>query len=417
MAPRASARWSRCRAVGDRQRVERARVLVRPPDDLDLHVLVERLVLGILAAVFRGGLFDVLVRTVSLVGVAMPIFFLALLSIDIFYVRLGIAPEPSRLSFDLTQPPRLTGLLTIDSLAAGQFSTFLDALAQFALPALVLATWSIGLLVRITRTSMLSVMHQDFLRTARARGARSFYVVRRHAFKNALIPVVGIIGLSYGDLLSGSIRIETMFSWAGIGRYAYTAALHADFAAIIAVSLVIAVAYTDVGAAPMIAIPRRRGVSPVLSRLAAAGLKALFLLRAPQKSIGLGIILLYVVLAFSAPLWVTADPLAQDVAHRLSPPSVTHPFGTDVLGRDIFSRVVYGGRISIPAALAVVAAGAVIGTAIGSAAGFLGGVLDEILMRITDMVLAFPVLVLAMAVAAAFGASVLHGILALVAVW
>ena len=93
---------------------------------------------------------------------------------------------------------------------------------------------------------MLSVMHQDFLRTARAKGARGFYVIRHHAFKNALIPVVTVVGLSYGDLLSGSILIETIFSWAGIGRYAYTAATHADFPAIIGVALVIAFAYTIV---------------------------------------------------------------------------------------------------------------------------------------------------------------------------
>lgn len=141
------------------------------------------------------------------------------------------------------------------------------------------------------------------------------------------------------------------------------------------------------------------------------------LLRAPQIAIGLAIILTYVALAFTAPLWVGADPLAQAVGIRLSPPSMAHLFGTDVLGRDVFSRVVYGGRISIPAAFAVVISGAVIGTAIGSAAGMVGGVLDEVLMRITDMILAFPVLVLAMAVAAAFGPSVFHGVLALVTVW
>jgi peptide/nickel transport system permease protein len=202
--------------------------------------------LGIIAATMQGGLIDFAVRMVSLIGVAMPIFFLALLSIDIFYVKLGIAPEPSRLSFLLSPPPRVTGLVIVDSVIAGDFSTFLDAIAHILLPASVLATWSIGLLVRITRTSMLSVMHQDFLRTARAKGARGFYVIRHHAFKNALIPVVTVVGLSYGDLLSGSILIETIFSWAGIGRYAYTAATHADFPAIIGVALVIAFAYTIV---------------------------------------------------------------------------------------------------------------------------------------------------------------------------
>ena len=205
--------------------------------------------LGIFAAMVRGGVIDFLIRMLSLAGVAMPIFFLGLLSISVFYTWLGIAPEPSRLSFLISPPPRVTGLLTVDSLIAGQFPTFLNALAHLVLPALVLATWSIGLIVRITRTSMLSVIHQDFLRTARARGARSFYVMRRHALRNALIPVLAVIGLSYGDLLSGSILIETMFSWAGIGRYVYAAATHADFPAIIGVALVIAAAYTIVNLA------------------------------------------------------------------------------------------------------------------------------------------------------------------------
>jgi len=200
--------------------------------------------LGILAAVKRGGTIDFLVRMISLVGVAMPIFFLALASISIFYVQLGLAPSPSRLSLLATPPPRVTGLYTIDSLLAGQFSTFLDACAHLVLPALVLASWSIGLLLRITRAAMLSVLHQDFLRTARAKGAREFYVIRRHALRNALIPVVTIIGLSYGDLLSGSILIETIFAWPGIGRYAYTAAAEADFPAIIGVALMVGVFYT-----------------------------------------------------------------------------------------------------------------------------------------------------------------------------
>jgi peptide/nickel transport system permease protein len=146
----------------------------------------------------------------------------------------------------ISPPPRVTGLFTLDSLIAGQFSTFVNALAHLVLPAIVLSSWSVGLLVRITRTSMLSVMHQDFLRTARAKGAREFYVMRRHAFKNALIPVVTVVGLSYGDLLSGAILIETIFSWPGIGRYAFAAASRADFPAIIGVALVIAFVYTIV---------------------------------------------------------------------------------------------------------------------------------------------------------------------------
>jgi peptide/nickel transport system permease protein len=202
--------------------------------------------LGVISAVNRGGVIDFGMRMVSLVGVAMPIFFLALLSISVLYVWLGIVPSPSRLSLIATPPPRVTGLYTIDSLIAGQFSTFLDAFAHLILPAVVLASWSIGLLLRVTRTATLSVLHQDYLRTARAKGAREFYVIRRHGLRNALIPVVTIIGLSYGDLLSGSILIETIFAWPGIGRYAYTAATEADFPAIIGVALMVAFFYTIV---------------------------------------------------------------------------------------------------------------------------------------------------------------------------
>jgi peptide/nickel transport system permease protein len=144
---------------------------------------------------------------------------------------------------------------------------------------------------------------------------------------------------------------------------------------------------------------------------------AMSLLRDPQMAIGLGVIFLYLILAFGARRWVSTDPLAQDLASRLKPPSASHLFGTDPLGRDVFSRVIYAGQTSLPAAFAVVAFGATIGTAIGAIAGFVGGTIDEILMRVTDMVLAFPVLVLTMAVAAAFGPSLVHGIFALIAVW
>lgn len=208
--------------------------------------IVVAIPLGVIAAVKRGGVIDFVVRMVSLLGVAMPIFFLALLSIAVFYVWLGIAPSPSRLGFIAAPPPRVTGLYTIDSLISGQFSTFLDSCAHLVLPAVVLASWSIGLLLRVTRTATLSVLHQDFLRTARAKGARQFYVIRKHCLRNALIPVVTIVGLSYGDLLSGSILIETIFAWPGIGRYAYTAATRADFPAIIGVALVVAFFYTIV---------------------------------------------------------------------------------------------------------------------------------------------------------------------------
>lgn len=199
--------------------------------------------LGIFAATRRGRPSDLVIRLTTLIGVSMPIFWLALVSLNLFYVRLGIAPGPGRLDIGRAPPPTVTGLYTIDSLLAGQPGTCLDALQHLALPALVLATWSTGLLTRIVRTSMLGILHQDFIRTVRSKGASERYVIWKHGFPNAMIPVITVAGLTYGDLLAGAVLTETIFAWPGIGRYMYQAALVADFPAILGVSLVIALAY------------------------------------------------------------------------------------------------------------------------------------------------------------------------------
>ena len=200
--------------------------------------------LGILAAVKRGTLTDLVIRLLTLVGVAMPIFWLALAALDIFYLHLGLAPAPGRLDAADVAPPTITGLYTLDSLLAADWGTFRDAVAHLILPALILATWSSGTLTRMMRASMLSVLPQGFLRTAASKGAKDTYIILRHATPNALIPVVTVIGLSYGDMLTGVILIETLFAWPGVGHYAYSAATYADFPAIIGVTLVFGVVYT-----------------------------------------------------------------------------------------------------------------------------------------------------------------------------
>jgi peptide/nickel transport system permease protein len=139
--------------------------------------------------------------------------------------------------------------------------------------------------------------------------------------------------------------------------------------------------------------------------------------RDPQLTISVAIILVWFLAIAGAGILASASPVAQDVANRLQPPSFLHLFGTDQLGRDVFSRVLYGGRESVPAAIVVVVLGASFGTVLGALAGYGGRVVDEVVMRVTDMVLAFPVLVLAMAVAAALGASLAHAVVALTAVW
>jgi peptide/nickel transport system permease protein len=202
--------------------------------------------LGILAAIRRGSISDRLIRIVTLVGVAMPLFWLALLALDVFYLKLGVVPAPGRLSPQIVPPPTFTGMYTVDSLLAGQFGTFWDALTHLALPSLIMASWSVGLLTRVTRTSMLSILPQGFLQTARAKGATEGQVIRAHAWPNAMIPLVTVAALAFGDLLTGAILVETVFSWPGIGRYAYNAAVNADFPAIMGVSLVFGIIYVVV---------------------------------------------------------------------------------------------------------------------------------------------------------------------------
>lgn len=202
--------------------------------------------LGIIAAIWRGTLLDLGIRLLTLIGVAMPIFWLALAALDLFYLKLGIAPAPGRIDAAITPPPTVTGMYTVDSLLAGDWQAFASAVSHLVLPALILATWSSGMLTRMMRTSMLSVLPQGYLQTVRSKGASEIYTILRHATPNALIPVVTIVGLAYGDLLTGVILIETLFAWPGIGHYAYAAAIYADFPAIIGVTLVFGIIYTFV---------------------------------------------------------------------------------------------------------------------------------------------------------------------------
>jgi len=199
--------------------------------------------LGVLSAVKRGRLIDHLTRVISLVGVSMPIFWLGLIALVVFYARLGWAPSPGRLSATLGPPPMITGFLLIDSLLAGRPAVARDALSHLLLPAAVLATYNLGIVTRMMRGSMLDVLGEDYVRTARAKGLAEGAVTLRHAARNALIPVITVIGLSFGRLLSGAVIIETVFAWPGLGSYAFRTATSLDFPAIMGVGIVVATIY------------------------------------------------------------------------------------------------------------------------------------------------------------------------------
>jgi len=199
--------------------------------------------LGVLSALYRDGPIDHLARLVSLVGVSIPIFWLATVSLVVFYATIGLAPGPGRLGPQIAAPPGVTGFYVLDSLLAGDGRAFMSALTHLVLPALVLSSSVMGLVTRVTRSSMLEVLSQDFMRTARAKGLAESTVVVRHALRNALIPTVTILGLAFGGLLSGAVMTETIFAWPGLGRYAFEAAVSNDFPSIMGVTFVIALMY------------------------------------------------------------------------------------------------------------------------------------------------------------------------------
>jgi peptide/nickel transport system permease protein len=201
---------------------------------------------GVISAVRRNQWIDHVVRALSLLGVSSPVFWLGLIALYVFYFRLGWLPGPGRLDVGMPEPTHITGMYTVDSLLTGNWPAFSSSLRHLILPGLVLASVYLGLVTRMTRSSMLEVLSADFVRTARGKGLAERLVIYRHALGNALIPTITVLGLAFGDILAGAVLIETIFSWPGIGRYAYQSAVTLDFPAIMGVSLLIAAIFITV---------------------------------------------------------------------------------------------------------------------------------------------------------------------------
>jgi peptide/nickel transport system permease protein len=211
-----------------------------------LFGIVIGLLLGILSAVRRNSWLDHGARVMSLLGVSVPVFWLALLALFIFYSRLGWFAGPGRIDVGMEVPARVTGLLTVDALLAGDWAAFRNVLSHLLLPALVLGSYTTGLITRVTRSGMLEVLGQDYIRTAYAKGLTTRTTIWRHAFRNTLIPVITVIGFSYGSLLAGAVLTESIFAWPGIGQYAYRASTSLDFPAIMGVSMLIALIFIGI---------------------------------------------------------------------------------------------------------------------------------------------------------------------------
>ncbi|MFP4012250.1 MAG: ABC transporter permease [Spirochaetaceae bacterium] len=246
--------WATDVARGDWGRSIRSRepvmdqILRRLPATLELSVtalviaFVIGIVFGVTAARRRNTAVDHAAVGFSLVGVSVPVFWLGLMLMFLFSVALGWLPVSGRIMSG-ARIARVTGFYLIDTLLGGSPRLFVNALRHLILPAASLATISFALITRITRSSMLDVLHEDYIRTARAKGLSARSVVYKHALKNAMIPVVTVTGLQLGMLIGGSILTETVFSWPGIGRLVIQAINNRDYPMVQGVVLFISGAF------------------------------------------------------------------------------------------------------------------------------------------------------------------------------
>lgn len=189
--------------------------------------------LGVASAVLKDSWVDHLGRVLSVIGVSMPVFWFGLVLVYLFFFKLGIAPPPiGRLELSVVAPPVVTGLVTIDALMARNLPALWSGLRVLALPAFVLGFAAMAPLARMARSGMVEALDSPYVRAARAMGLPARTVVVRHALKNALLPVVTMIAVVFGYQLGGVVLIESIFSWPGLGQYAFNAAANADFPAI-----------------------------------------------------------------------------------------------------------------------------------------------------------------------------------------
>lgn len=220
-------------------------LMARLPATIELAIIaiivasIIGVIFGIISAVKKNSIIDNMTMTAALIGVSMPVFWLGILLIILFSGYLHLVPSGGRID-TLMKPFGGTGFYFYDTLIIGDYEAFFNALSHAALPGITLAAYSMAIITRMTRSSMLDVLHQDYIRTAKAKGLSSYAVIGRHAFRNALLPIVTVIGLQFGALLSGAVLTETVFSWPGIGAYAVECILRSDFPVIQGVVLIVA---------------------------------------------------------------------------------------------------------------------------------------------------------------------------------
>jgi peptide/nickel transport system permease protein len=211
-----------------------------------LLAIVVGVTFGVYAAVRQNRVSDHVLRVASLAGISMPTFWLALIALYVFFFRLGWFPGGGRLDPGVLPPDGPTQMHAVDAMLAGDWTVVRDALEHMVLPAVVLAAFNVSLIMRYTRSAVLEVMNDDYVRAARAKGLPERTVVMRHVLRAALPAVVTVIGLVFANVLTGAVLVENIFAWPGIGQYAYRSSIELDLPAIMGVSLFVAVVYVTV---------------------------------------------------------------------------------------------------------------------------------------------------------------------------
>lgn len=204
------------------------------------------ILLGTLTATRAGGFSDALTRVFVIFGVSMPVFWLGLLMQLFFYRSLGWFPYGGRIGTEVTPPQAITRLYLVDSLVTGNWAAFHSSLHHITLPAVTLAISSLAVITRMTRAALMEILQQDYITTARSKGLTNWQVLRRHAWKNALVPVVTVTGLQLASLITWAVLLEIIFNWPGIGSYAVRAIMGLDFSAIMGVTLFTSFLYVTI---------------------------------------------------------------------------------------------------------------------------------------------------------------------------
>jgi peptide/nickel transport system permease protein len=203
--------------------------------------------MGVLAAVNQGRLIDHVVRILGLIGYSIPVFWLGMVALLIFYGNLGWVAGPGRIDVYYDGiVDTITGFILIDAALAKEWDIFWNAVSHLILPATLLGAFALAYIARMTRSFMLDQLNQEYILTARVKGASEGAVIWRHAFRNVLVQLITIIGLTYASLLEGSVLTETVFSWPGIGQYITTSLFNADMSAVLGGTVVVGTCFVGI---------------------------------------------------------------------------------------------------------------------------------------------------------------------------